>query len=41
MVEKNDLSNLSSDVASNISSFVLGEPAVIRLKHNKALKKIQ
>ena len=41
MVEKIDLSNLSSDVASNISSFVLGEPVDIRLKHNKALKKIQ
>ena len=41
MVEKIDLSNLSSDVASSISSFVLGEPADIRLKHNKALKKIQ
>ena len=41
MVEKIDMSNLSSDVASNISSFVLGDPADIRLKHNKALKKIQ
>lgn len=41
MVEKIDLSNLSSDVASNISSFVLGDPVDIRLKHNKALKKIQ
>ena len=41
MVEKIDLSNFSSDVASNISSFVLGDPAYIRLKHNKALKRIQ
>ena len=41
MVEKIDLSNVSSDVASNISSFVLGDPVDIRLKHNKALKKIQ
>ena len=41
MTEKIDLSNLPCDVISNISSFVLGKPEHIRLKHNKALKKIQ
>ena len=41
MTEKIDLSNLPCDVISNISSFVLGKPEHMRLKHNKALKKIQ
>ncbi len=41
MVEKNDLSNLSSDVISNIVSFMIGKPEDLRLKHNEALKKIQ
>ena len=40
-VEKIDLTNLPSDVASNIVSFVVGNPEDVRLKHNKALKKIQ
>ena len=41
MTEKIDLTNLSCDVISNISSFILGKPEYMRLKHNKALKKIQ
>ena len=41
MVQKIDLTNLPSDVASNIASFMLGKPEDLRLKHNKALKKIQ
>ena len=41
MVQKIDLTNLPSDVASNIASFMLGKPEHLRLKHNKALKKIQ
>ena len=41
MVEKIDLSNLSSDVISKIASFLIGKPEYLRLKHNKALKKIQ
>ena len=40
-VEKNDLTNLPSDVISNIASFMVGEPEYLRLKHNEALKKIQ
>ena len=40
-VEKIDLTNLPSDVASNIASFVVGNPEDVRLKHNKTLKKIQ
>jgi len=40
-VEKIDLTNLPSDVASNIASFVVGNPEELRLKHNEALKKIQ
>ena len=40
MVEKIDLSNLSIDVISNIASFVVGNPEYVRLKHNKALKKM-
>ena len=40
-VEKIDLTNLPSDVASNIASFMVGEPEYLRLKHNKALKRIQ
>ena len=39
-VEKIDLTNLPSDVASNIASFVVGNPEYVRLKHNKALKKM-
>ena len=41
MVQKIDLSNLPCDVASNIASFMLGKHEDLRLKHNKALKKIQ
>ena len=41
MVEKIDLTNLSSDVISNITSFVIGKPEYLRLKHNEALKRIQ
>lgn len=41
MVEKIDLSNLSSDVIRNIASFMIGKPEDIRLKHNEALKEIQ
>ena len=41
MVEKIDLTNLSSDVISNIASFMMGKPEELRLKHNEALKKIQ
>ena len=41
MVEKIDLSNLSSDVIRNIASFMIGKPEVLRLKHNEALKRIQ
>ena len=41
MVQKIDLTNLPSDVASNIASFMLGKPENLRLKHNKALKRIQ
>ena len=40
-VEKIDLTNLPSDVASNIASFMVGKPEELRLKHNEALKKIQ
>ena len=40
-VEKLDLTNLPSDVVSNIASLMLGEPEYLRLKHNEALKKIQ
>ena len=40
-MKKIDLTNLPSDVASNIASFVVGNPEYVRLKHNKALKKIQ
>ena len=41
MVQKIDLSNLSSDVIANVASFVVGKPEELRLKHNKALKRIQ
>ena len=41
MTEKIDLTNLSCDVISNISSFILGKPEYMRLKHNKMLKKMQ
>ena len=41
MVEKIDLTNLPSDVISNVASFMVGKPEELRLKHNKALKKIQ
>ena len=41
MVEKIDLSNLSSDVIRNIASFMIGKPEDLKFKHNKALKKIQ
>ena len=41
MVEKIDLTNLSSDVISNIASFMMGKPEELRLKHNEALKNIQ
>ena len=40
-VEKIDLTNLPSDVISNVASFMVGKPVELRLKHNKALKKIQ
>ena len=40
-VKKIDLTNLPSDVVSNIASFMVGEPEYLRLKHNEALKKIQ
>ena len=40
-VEKIDLTNLPSDVVSNIASFMVGEPEYLRLKQNEALKKIQ
>ena len=35
------LSNLSSDVITNISSYILGEPKYMKFKHNNALKQIQ
>ena len=41
MVEKIDLTNLPSDVISNVASFMVGKPEELRLKHNKALKKIR
>ena len=41
MVQKIDLSNLSSDIITNIASFMVGKPEDLRLKHNEALKKIQ
>ena len=41
MVEKIDLSNLSSDVIRNIASFMIGKPEDVGLKHIKALKRIQ
>ena len=41
MVGKIDLTNLPSDVVSNIASCMVGEPEYLRLKHNEALKKIQ
>ena len=41
MVEKIDLSNLSSDVIRNIASFMIGKPEDVRLKHNEALIRIQ
>ena len=41
MVEKIDLTNLPSEVISNIASFMLEKPEYLRLKHNEALKKIQ
>ena len=39
-VEEIDLGNLPSDVVSKIASFMVGNPEYVRLKHNKALKKI-
>ena len=41
MVQKIDLSNLSSDVIAKISSYLVGKPEDLRLKHNEALKVIQ
>lgn len=41
MVEKIDLTNLSTEVIARISSFMMGEPGYLRLKHNGALEKIQ
>ena len=41
MVEKIDLTNLPSDVISNVASFMVGKPEELRLKHNEALKRIQ
>ena len=41
MVQNIDVSNLPSDVITKISSFLVGEPDYLRLKHNEALKKIQ
>ena len=41
MVEKIDLTNLPSEVISNIASFMLEKPEYLRLKHNEALKRIQ
>ena len=35
------LSNLSSDVITNISSYLLGEPKHMKFKYNNALKQIQ
>ena len=35
------LSNLSSDVITNISSYLLGEPKYMKFKYNNALKQIQ
>ena len=35
------LSNLSSDVITNISSYILGEPKYMKFKYNNALKQIQ
>ena len=39
-VEKIDLEQLPSVVVSNIASFMVGNPEYVRLKHNKALKKM-
>ena len=39
-VEQIDLEKLPSDVVSNIASFMVGNPEYVRLKHNKALKKM-
>ena len=41
MVQKIDLTNLPSDVASNIASFMVGKHEDLKFKHNMALKKIQ
>ena len=41
MVQKVDLSNLSSEVIAKTLSFMMGEPEYLRLKHNEALKRIQ
>ena len=41
MVEKIDLTNLSTEVIARISSFMVGEPEYLSLKHNEALKRIQ
>ena len=41
MVQKIDLSNLSSEVIAKTLSFLMGEPEYLRLKHNEALKRIQ
>ena len=35
------MDNLPVDVISKVSSYLIGEPKDIRMKHNKALKKIQ
>ena len=40
-VEKIDLTNLPSEVISNVASFMLEKPEYLRLKHNEALKRIQ
>ena len=41
MDTKKMLSNLSSDVITNISSYLLGEPKYMKFKYNNALKQIQ
>ena len=41
MDTKQMLSNLSSDVITNISSYLLGEPKYMKFKYNNALKQIQ
>ena len=41
MDTKKMLSNLSPDVTTNISSYLLGEPKYMRFKHNNTLKQVQ